>query len=193
MNSKEHLNYSMFIRDVVMKKEFSIYSYDLQKEVAKSLEYHESDYDTTLIDFEIDLYTRLCLIESYFDVIFDLPEKIEVNQSKIIFSLSELIKNNNKSISWKGTELTIQFGSLAKNNISDFSEPVSFLADGENNVELFGQILRFSHRRVYKSAIMRDYERKSKMIQLLEGDETIPVKFDPGEDEAYYDIIQRID
>lgn len=193
MNSKEHLNYSMFIRDVVMKKEFSIYSYDLQKEVAKSLEYHESDYDTTLIDFEIDLYTRLCLIESYFDVIFDLPEKIEVNQSKIIFSLSELIKNNNKSISWKGTELTIQFGSLAKNNISDFSEPVSFLADGENNVELFGQILRFSHRRVYKSAIMRDYERKSKMIQLLEGDETIPVKFDPGEDDAYYDIIQRID
>lgn len=193
MNSKEHLNYSMFIRDVVMKKEFSIYSYDLQKEVAKSLEYHESDYDTTSIDFEIDLYTRLCLIESYFDVIFDLPEKIEVNQSKIIFSLSELIKNNNKSISWKGTELTIQFGSLAKNNISDFSEPVSFLADGENNVELFGQILRFSHRRVYKSAIMRDYERKSKMIQLLEGDETIPVKFDPGEDDAYYDIIQRID
>ena len=193
MNSKEHLNYSMFIRDVVMKKEFSIYSYDLQKEVAKSLEYHESDYDTTLIDFEIDLYTRLCLIESYFDVIFDLPEKIEVNQSKIIFSLSELIKNNNKSISWKGTELTIQFGSLAKNNISDFSEPISFLADGENNVELFGQILRFSHRRVYKSAIMRDYERKSKMIQLLEGDETIPVKFDPGEDDAYYDIIQRID
>lgn len=193
MNSKEHLNYSMFIRDVVMKKEFSIYSYDLQKEVAKSLEYHESDYDTTLIDFEIDLYTRLCLIESYFDVIFDLPEKIEVNQSKIIFSLSELIKNNNKSISWKGTELTIQFGSLAKNNISDFSEPVSFLADGENNVELFGQILRFSHRRVYKSAIMRDYERKSKMIQLLEGDETIPVKFDPCEDDAYYDIIQRID
>lgn len=193
MNSKEHLNYSMFIRDVVMKKEFSIYSYDLQKEVAKSLEYHESDYDTTSIDFEIDLYTRLCLIESYFDVIFDLPEKIEVNQSKIIFSLSELIKNNNKSISWKGTELTIQFGSLAKNNISDFSEPVSFLADGENNVELFGQILRFSHRRVYKSAIMRDYERKSKIIQLLEGDETIPVKFDPGEDDAYYDIIQRID
>lgn len=193
MNSKEHLNYSMFIRDVVMKKEFSIYSYDLQKEVAKSLEYHESDYDTTLIDFEIDLYTRLCLIESYFDVIFDLPEKMKVNQSKIIFSLSELIKNNNKSISWKGTELTIQFGSLAKNNISDFSEPVSFLADGENNVELFGQILRFSHRRVYKSAIMRDYERKSKMIQLLEGDETIPVKFDPGEDDAYYDIIQRID
>lgn len=193
MNSKEHLNYSMFIRDVVMKKEFSIYSYDLQKEVAKSLEYHESDYDTTSIDFEIDLYTRLCLIESYFDVIFDLPEKIEVNQSKIIFSLSELIKNNNKSISWKGTELTIQFGSLAKNNISDFSESVSFLADGENNVELFGQILRFSHRRVYKSAIMRDYERKSKMIQLLEGDETIPVKFDPGEDDAYYDIIQRID
>ena len=193
MNSKEHLNYSMFIRDVVMKKEFSIYSYDLQKEVAKSLEYHESDYDTTSIDFEIDLYTRLCLIESYFDVIFDLPEKIEVNQSKIIFSLSELIKNNKKSISWKSTELTIQFGSLAKNNISDFSEPVSFLADGENNVELFGQILRFSHRRVYKSAIMRDYERKSKMIQLLEGDETIPVKFDPGEDDAYYDIIQRID
>ena len=193
MNSKEHLNYSMFIRDVVMKKEFSIYSYDLQKEVAKSLEYHESDYDTTSIDFEIDLYTRLCLIESYFDVIFDLPEKIEVNQSKIIFSLSELIKNNKKSISWKSTELTIQFGSLAKNNILDFSEPVSFLADGENNVELFGQILRFSHRRVYKSAIMRDYERKSKMIQLLEGDETIPVKFDPGEDDAYYDIIQRID
>lgn len=193
MNSKEHLNYSMFIRDVVMKKEFSIYSYDLQKEVAKSLEYHESDYDTTLIDFEIDLYTRLCLIESYFDVLFDLPEKIEVNQSKIIFSLSELIKNNNKSISWKGTELTVWFGSLAKNNISDFLEPVSFLADGENNVELFGQILRFSHRRVYKSAIMRDYERKSKMIQLLEGDETIPVKFDPGEDDAYYDIIQRID
>ena len=193
MNSKEHLNYSMFIRDVVMKKEFSIYSYDLQKEVAKSLEYHESDYDTTLIDFEIDLYTRLCLIESYFDVIFDLHEKIEVNQSKIIFSLSELIKNNNKSISWKGTVLTIQFGSLAKNNISDFSESVSFLADGENNVELFGQILRFSHRRVYKSAIMRDYGRKSKMIQLLEGDETIPVKFDPGEDDAYYDIIQRID
>ena len=193
MNSKEHLNYSMFIRDVVMKKEFSIYSYDLQKEVAKSLEYHESDYDTTLIDFEIDLYTRLCLIESYFDVIFDLPEKIEVNQSKIIFSLSELIKNNNKSISWKGTELTIQFGSLAKNNISDFSEPVSFLADGENNVELFGQILRFSHRRVYKTARMRDYERISQMIQLLEGDETIPVKFDPGEDDTYYDIIQRID
>lgn len=193
MNSKEHLNYSMFIRDVVMKKEFSIYSYDLQKEVAKSLEYHESDYDTTSIDFEIDLYTRLCLIESYFDVIFDLPEKIEVNQSKIIFSLSELIKNNKKSISWKSTELTIQFGSLAKNNILDFSEPVSFLADGENNVELFGQILRFSHRRVYKSAIMRDYERKSKMIQLLEGDETIPVKFDPGEDDAYYDIIKRID
>ena len=77
MNSKEHLNYSMFIRDVVMKKEFSIYSYDLQKEVAKSLEYHESDYDTTSIDFEIDLYTRLCLIESYFDVIFDLPEKLK--------------------------------------------------------------------------------------------------------------------
>lgn len=40
---------------------------------------------------------------------------------------------------------------------------------------------------------MRDYERKSKMIQLLEGDETIPVKFDSGEDDAYYDIIQRID
>lgn len=193
MNSKEHLNYSMFIRDVVMKKEFSIYSYDLQKEVAKSLEYHESDYDTTLIDFEIDLYTRLCLIESYFDVIFDLPEKIEVNQSKIIFSLSELIKNNNKSISWKGTELTIQFGSLAKNNISDFSEPVSFLADGENNVELFGQILKFRHRRVYKTARMRDYERISQMIHLLKGDETIPVKFDPGEDDTYYDIIQRID
>lgn len=193
MNSKEHLNYSMFIRDVVMKKEFSIYSYDLQKEVAKSLEYHESDYDTTSIDFEIDLYTRLCLIESYFDVIFDLPEKMEVNQSKIIFSLSELIKNNNKSISWKGTELTIRFGSLAKNNISDFSEPVSFLADGENNVELFGQILRFNHRRVYKTARMRDYERISQMIHLLKGDETIPVKFDPGEDDTYYDIIQRID
>lgn len=65
--------------------------------------------------------------------------------------------------------------------------------DGEGNVELFGQILKFRHRRVYKTARMRDYERISQMIHLLKGDETIPVKFDPGEDDTYYDIIQRID
>lgn len=193
MNSKEHLNYSMFIRDVVMKKEFSIYSYDLQKEVAKSRGYHESDYDIALIDFEIDLYTRLCLIEEYFNVEFEIPDIITQDDSKIIFTLSDLIKSKDSNKSWKNSTLSIRVESSVKQSFVDFEKPIQLVIDGEGNVELFGQILRFSHRRVYKTAIMRDYERKSQMIQLLEGDETIPVKFDPGEDDTYYDLIQRID
>lgn len=193
LNSKEHVNYSKFLRDIVLDKEFSIYSYDLKKEVAKSRGYHESDYDTALIDLEIDLYTRLCVIEEYFNVEFEIPDIITQDDSKIIFTLSDLIKSKDSNKSWKKSTLSINVESGVKQSFVDFEKSIQLVIDGEGNVELFGQILRFSHRRVYKTAIMRDYERKSQMIQLLEGDETIPVKFDPGEDDTYYDLIQRID
>lgn len=193
LNSKEHLNYSRFLKDIVMKKEFLIYSLKRQIEIVRAQGYQEVDYDASLIDIEIDLYTRLCLIEEYFNVEFEIPDIITQDDSKIIFTLSDLINSKDSNKSWKNSTLSIRVESSVKQSFVDFEKPIQLVIDGEGNVELFGQILKFRHRRVYKSVIMRDYERKSKMIQLLEGDETIPVKFDPGEDDTYYDIIQRID
>lgn len=193
LNSKEHLNYSRFLKDIVMKKEFLIYSLKRQIEIVRAQEYQEVDYDASLIDIEIDLYTRLCLIEEYFNVEFEIPDIITQDDSKIIFTLSDLINSKDSNKSWKNSTLSIRVESSVKQSFVDFEKPIQLVIDGEGNVELFGQILKFRHRRVYKTARMRDYERISQMIHLLKGDETIPVKFDPGEDDTYYDIIQRID
>mgnify|MGYP004593437137 CR=1 FL=1 len=193
LNSKEHLNYSRFLKDIVMKKEFLIYSLKRQIEIVRAQGYQEVDYDASLIDIEIDLYTRLCLIEEYFNVEFEIPDIITQDDSKIIFTLSDLINSKDSHKSWKNSTLSIRVESSVKQSFVDFEKPIQLVIDGEGNVELFGQILKFRHRGVYKTARMRDYERISQMIHLLKGDETIPVKFDPGEDDTYYDIIQRID
>lgn len=193
LNSKEHLNYSRFLKDIVMKKEFLIYSLKRQIEIVRAQGYQEVDYDASLIDIEIDLYTRLCLIEEYFNIEFEIPDIITQDDSKIIFTLSDLINSKDSNKSWKNSTLSIRVESSVKQSFVDFEKPIQLVIDGEGNVELFGQILKFRHRRVYKTARMRDYERISQMIHLLKGDETIPVKFDPGEDDTYYDIIQRID
>lgn len=193
LNSKEHLNYSRFLKDIVMKKEFLIYSLKRQIEIVRAQGYQEVDYDASLIDIEIDLYTRLCLIEEYFNIEFEIPDIITQDDSKIIFTLSDLINSKDSNKSWKNSTLSIRVESSVKQSFVDFEKPIQLVIDGEGNVELFGKILKFSHRRVYKTARMRDYERISQMIHLLKGDETIPVKFDPGEDDTYYDIIQRID
>ena len=193
LNSKEHLNYSRFLKDIVMKKEFLIYSLKRQIEIVRAQGYQEVDYEASLIDIEIDLYTRLCLIEEYFNVEFEIPDIITQDDSKIIFTLSDLINSKDSHKSWKNSTLSIRVESSVKQSFVDFEKPIQLVIDGEGNVELFGQILKFRHRGVYKTARMRDYERISQMIHLLKGDETIPVKFDPGEDDTYYDIIQRID
>lgn len=193
LNSKEYLNYSRFLKDIVMKKEFLIYSLKRQIEIVRAQGYQEVDYDASLIDIEIDLYTRLCLIEEYFNIEFEIPDIITQDDSKIIFTLSDLINSKDSNKSWKNSTLSIRVESSVKQSFVDFEKPIQLVIDGEGNVELFGKILKFSHRRVYKTARMRDYERISQMIHLLKGDETIPVKFDPGEDDTYYDIIQRID
>lgn len=193
LNSKEHLNYSRFLKDIVMKKEFLIYSLKRQIEIVRAQGYQEVDYDASLIDIEIDLYTRLCLIEECFNIEFEIPDIITQDDSKIIFTLSDLINSKDSNKSWKNSTLSIRVESSVKQSFVDFEKPIQLVIDGEGNVELFGQILKFRHRRVYKTARMRDYERISQMIHLLKGDETIPVKFDTGEDDTYYDIIQRID
>lgn len=190
---KERLNYAKFIKDVQMKKGFGIYMLDEHRYAMKTQSENDSMIDTSAIDNEIDFFSRLRLIEEYFNICFQLPDKIETEDSKLIYDISNLIQNNKKALSWENKKLTIYVDVNSKDIMNKFADPICLTEEGNYCLELFGEKLKYHYRRVFKTAMLKDFERKRKMMDLLTGDEKLDLVFKPFKDNTFYEYINRID
>ncbi len=190
---KERLNYTKFIKAVQMKKGFGVYLLEQHQYAIKAQPENDSDIDTSAIDAEIDFFERLCLIEDYFDVCFKLPKKFRKEDSKLIYGISNLIQNNKKALSWQSRKLTINVGVESKDTMNKFTNPISLIEEGNCCLELFGQELKYHYRRVFKSAMLTDFERKCQMMNLLADDERLDLVFKPFKDNTFFEYINRID
>lgn len=190
---KERLNYAKFIKDVQMKKGFGIYMLDEHRYAMKTQSENDSMIDTSAIDNEIDFFSRLRLIEEYFNICFQLPDKIETEDSKLIYDISNLIQNNKKALSWENKKLTIYVDVNSKDIMNKFANPICLTEEGNYCLELFGEKLKYHYRRVFKTAMLKDFERKRKMMDLLTGDEKLDLVFKPFKDNTFYEYINRID
>ena len=190
---KERLNYAKFIKAVQMKKGFGVYLLEQHQYALKAQPENDSDIDTSAIDAEIDFFARLCLIEDYFSVRFKLPEKIETEDSKLIYDISNLIQNNKKTLSWESRKLTINVGVESKDTMNKFTNPISLIEEGNCCLELFGEELKYHYRRVFKSAMLTDFERKCQMMNLLVDNEKLDLVFKPFKDNTFFEYINKID
>lgn len=190
---KERLNYSKFIKDIQMKKELGIYMLNEHRYAMKTQTENDLKVDVSEIDAEIDFFARLCLIEDYFSVRFKLPEKIETEDSKLIYDISNLIRNNKKAATWENKKLTICVGINPIDIMNKFDNPICLAEEGDYCLELFGEKLKYHYRRVFKSAKLKDFERKCQIMNLLTDDEKLDLVFMPYKDNTFYEYIDRID
>lgn len=122
-----------------------------------------------------------------------MPDKIETEDSKLIYDISNLIQNNKKALSWENKKLTIYVDVNSKDIMNKFANPICLTEEGNYCLELFGEKLKYHYRRVFKTAMLKDFERKRKMMDLLTGDEKLDLVFKPFKDNTFYEYINRID
>lgn len=91
----------------------------------------------TLLDYEIDLFEQICLIENFFEITFDLPLRLEKSEFKKIVYLSKLIRNNNKTMLWKKDIFSLIKNEDTIQNFDFLSSNVKLKIDFYDKIEIF--------------------------------------------------------
>ena len=111
----------------------------------------------------------------------------------MIYDISNLIRNNKKAATWENKKLTICVGINPIDIMNKFDNPICLAEEGDYCLELFGEKLKYHYRRVFKSAKLKDFERKCQIMNLLTDDEKLDLVFMPYKDNTFYEYIDRID
>lgn len=185
-SSRENLHYRKFLKALVENANLIIHVLRNHKILFSGTINFSENNNLTLLDYEIDLFEQICLIENFFEITFDLPLRLEKSEFKKIVYLSKLIRNNNKTMLWKKDIFSLIKNEDTIQNFDFLSSNVKLKIDFYDKIEIFGISLNYHLIRYYNHAILKDFKRKKNEIYSMKVGATIKLSFIAGKDNTCY-------
>ena len=153
--------------------------------------------DVPSLQREIKLLKKIVEIEKYFNVQFEIPDWISIEDYEVIDHLYCLIETGTFSGRWTTMDFTFAVTDQVKERVAELTDDSYMLWYAYNAIlVLFGHILHMPIRRKLECATVKDLERTKQKAQILETDDALRVKCIPGDgskESTYIDSIASED
>ncbi|MFS0561268.1 hypothetical protein AB1K91_11055 [Terribacillus sp. 179-K 1B1 HS] len=135
----------------------------------------------------ITALNRLLEIERYYNVSFDLPDKVSESEEEAIEILEKSMRKKSiyktiKTVRWKGINRETVSNLINECTNKKVYSVAEVYTGPEGRIELFGATIKIKERIIfYESLKIKDYDRVSKKLELMDEEDTLTVNFLPGD------------
>ena len=194
-SNADHLKYRKFIRNASKGGAVSIKSLALNTLLACGN--IEPFSPSEVLDAEIDFLERVTAIEQYFHIKLIIPQKISVDDHRLIHHIYSIIHNGSFSEHWSDFSIELSIGDRLKQEIAKMENTTYMYAyNCTVDVELFEQHFSFLMKREIRSAKFKDIKRVKQKIEVLDIGDSLKIDFVPDETDGanlYIDTLAQKD
>lgn len=191
-DNKEVLAYLRFINAMLKGKNIEIIALD-RGEVFFSGQLNSINLNTIeneSIGDRIAFLERICDVENYFSVKFEIKEDADEKDYECAFYLSELVRGKTVKGTWENLDMQVEMHSSLNKTIRKFGESVNLLACVFNaTIELFGVVINFQLKREYYGACIKDYKKILNKLECLDLGDIFSIQFVSCEENTYLDTL----
>lgn len=190
-NNHEALNCAKFKKALSQGGDIHIYALEAgQDMIAGHINNIECETESIPVDEKIDFLDRVCAIEDYFNVSFNLTGTIRQEEYDAVVRISDLIRNDETSATWSEVTITGIVSQHFREQLMEMDKELNMLTYvGINVVELFGTSFEFRVMTSFKCAYMVDYEKTKQKAAILDDGDSIKVTFRAGEDNTVIETL----
>lgn len=176
-SNAEILKYVKFIKAVTTERDLRLHilekDQDLFAAKIDNMEYSSGFKD---IDEEIDFLERICDIEKFFNVSFHIEGAIMERDYRTILLVSDLIRNDQVEEKWKNVSCTGIIDEGFRNNLIEMRSEIGTVSYVDTmDIDIFRVHLELRYMRTIYDAIIEDYERIVKIVELSEDGDPIKI------------------
>ena len=182
-SNTELLKYTRFIKAMIEEHDFRIHVLENDQDLIAGY-INESNHDTgfSSIDEEIDFLERICSIEKYFNLTFHINGVIPKQEYESVLLISELIKNEIIETTWTKVTFTGIINDDLLEELKNAGANIGDIAYVEvSSIELFGTTIELKIFKTLYDAIIEDYDRILKIIQLSKSGDPYKISFIAGD------------
>lgn len=139
---------------------------------------------------EIELLKKLCAVEDYFNVSFDVDDGYDRDDVKIIYYLYDLINKESVEGTWETSSMTIILNQSFRERLEKSNgvmEALSYI--GSCTISIFKVDIKYKLMRCFHSVQIKDYDKTLQLANLLEDGKSIEVHFIPKDNNEFYDTL----
>ena len=128
----------------------------------------------------VDFYSKLCAIESFFSVTFDIPEKITQADEEIANYLYSLAKDGSARKQWGKMESSMSLSEGNKELIEKMeADPLTLICSIDVTIDYFGAHFAFPIQRRFVSAVVDNLDKLKRKAEVLDEEDSITIRFIP--------------
>lgn len=192
MTNKEYLNYVKFIKALCEKKPLRVHVLNSEQDLficgINTFEYHTGFQSP---EEEIDFLERICTIEDYFRVQMTIAGNISEEEYETVVWISNLIIQDEVESKWSEATCTAILDHRFREKLVDLDDEIHMLSYvGNVVVNLFDTTFEFRHMRTYKCAVMQNFEKIKRKVEVLDDGDELKIIFKPGDDDTVVDTLR---
>ena len=146
-----------------------------------------------MLDHEIAFLEQMVTIEHYFNEVIDVPEQLSSEDVGLVCYIATLLQGKEVRNHWRRYETTMTIASQTKQNMRvamDKSYSLTYV--GMATVNIFGHSLTYPIMRTLRSVKLENPEKVTKLLDILEEGEDIPMVFIPGEETGIGEYVDQL-
>lgn len=191
-NNKELLNYARFMKALKDVKDIHVYVLEAGEDIiAGYIDSARLETGFQSIEEEIDFFERVCFIEDYFNVVFQLERTISKGEYEAVIMISDLVQKDEVTGSWENASFTGKLDQHFREEILSMEDKThSFSYVGVHHVELFGAEFEFRFMRTFNCVCIDNLEKLKKKVEVLDDGDDIKITIKPGDDKTCIETIR---
>lgn len=179
-NNRDLLKFIRFIDALSKNNDLHIYVLNAEKDLlAGHIKDVGHNANFPSIEEEIDFLERICDIEEYFGVSLAVSGNIYQKEYDTVLYISDLIRNDKVKHTWTSFSFSGTINEQSRSSLLEMSGHQMISAVGECRLELFGSIIEFELYREFCDAIIVDFEKMEKKLEVLENGDSIKITIQP--------------
>lgn len=183
-SNMESLKYRRFLERAICAKSVALKSLK-HNTILISTKANLRPYDCENLDIEIEFLQRVVTIESYFHVVFHIPEEITVEDHQIVNRLYSMISDGEYCGTCSRFTMSFELSQELRDSIYDLGDRACGLAyNMDMEVNLFNQKLCFRIIRKIDCLRLEDFEKIRAKLGVLDDGDIVKMAFISGTDNS---------
>lgn len=193
-SNSDHLRYERFLRAARSNGRLKIHHLEsgnnlleVNCNAAESAKYME------MLDHKIAFLEQMVTIEHYFNEVIDVPEQLSSEDVRLVCYIATLLQGKEVRNHWRRYETTMTIASQTKQNMRvamDKSYSLTYV--GTATVNIFGHSLTYPIMRTLCSVKLENPEKVTKLLDILEEGDDVPMVFVPGEETGIGEYVDQL-
>ena len=190
----DHLKYSRFLKAAHSNGRLKIHhlEYDINLVEAHGAEAVSVEYIDKL-ESEIAFLESVVAIERFFNIKIDIPGQFTPKDVDLIHHIAAIILGKEIKGKWIKFKARMIVESHTKENLTAWMEkPYDFTYVGTATTNIFGRSLTYPLMRTFHSIKLANPNKISKLLEVCEVGDDIPMEFIPGEKDGVGEYVDRL-